>query len=63
MLQRIEGGDEMSVKANMRVRVEMLQKGIKNQDLARHLKVGDHVISGMLKYELSDDMQDKLIEI
>lgn len=48
---------------NMRVRTRMLEAGIKQWQLAKMLKMSEPSLSRLLRRELPEEKQDKIIEL
>lgn len=49
-------------KANMPVRVAMLENGVTQNELAEGLGIYFTSLSGLLKYELAESEQNKMID-
>lgn len=52
----------MEIRTNLRVRIEMLKYNVSNVTLGKVLGLRRESVSAMLRFELADTEQDKLIE-
>lgn len=53
----------MSTKANVKVRTALLQANMKQYELAQLLDIYEEKLSRMLRYELPEEEQNKMIEV
>jgi len=53
----------MAIRANIRVREEMLRAGLTQAALAKLLETSSASVSVMLRYELAEKEQDDIIKI
>ncbi len=51
------------VKNNVKIRIAMLETGMKQWELARILGMSESVLSRRLRDELPEDEQDKIVEL